>query len=82
MRHPLSAKVGTNFADKRGRSVGIVRSRTKAIELVSFSETSAALHGIISVAGANTFYSHSSEIIKFYTGPVTLHILRTKSFEK
>jgi hypothetical protein len=24
-RHPLSAKVGTNFADKGGRSVGIVR---------------------------------------------------------
>jgi hypothetical protein len=34
-RHPLSAKAGTNFADKRrsvGRSVGIVRWRTKATE--------------------------------------------------
>jgi hypothetical protein len=28
--HPLSAKVGTNFADNRGRSVGILRSRTQA----------------------------------------------------
>jgi hypothetical protein len=28
-RHPLSAKVGTNFAEKRRRSVGIVRLRTK-----------------------------------------------------
>jgi hypothetical protein len=27
---PLSAKVGTNFIDKGGRSVGIVRSRTQA----------------------------------------------------
>jgi hypothetical protein len=27
-------EVGTNFADKGGRSVGIVRSRTKATELV------------------------------------------------
>jgi hypothetical protein len=31
MLHPLSAKVGTNFADKR-RSVGIVRLRTRATE--------------------------------------------------
>jgi hypothetical protein len=32
-RHLLSAKIGTNFADKRrGRSVGIVRSRTKAMK--------------------------------------------------
>jgi len=29
---PLSAKVGTNFADGGGRSVGIVRVRTKATE--------------------------------------------------
>jgi hypothetical protein len=29
MRHPLSAKGGTNFADKR-RSLGIVRLRTKS----------------------------------------------------
>jgi hypothetical protein len=31
-RHPLSAKVGTNFADKRRRSVGIVRLQTKTTE--------------------------------------------------
>jgi hypothetical protein len=29
-----NCKVGTNFADKRGRSVGIVRWRTKAPEFV------------------------------------------------
>jgi hypothetical protein len=33
-RHPISSKVGTNFADKR-RSLGIVHSRTKAMELVA-----------------------------------------------
>jgi hypothetical protein len=32
---PLIAKVGTNFADIGGHSVGIVRSQTKATELVS-----------------------------------------------
>jgi hypothetical protein len=32
---PTSAKVGTNFADKRRSLVGIVRSRTKATELVN-----------------------------------------------
>jgi hypothetical protein len=32
---PLSAKVGTNFADKRRLLGGIVHSRTKAAELVS-----------------------------------------------
>jgi hypothetical protein len=32
MWNSLSAKVGTNFADKRRRSVGIVRSRTQATE--------------------------------------------------
>jgi hypothetical protein len=31
--HPLSAEVGTNFADE-WRSLGIVRSRTKATEFV------------------------------------------------
>jgi hypothetical protein len=31
-RHPLSAKVGTNFALGCGRSVGIVRLRTKTTE--------------------------------------------------
>jgi hypothetical protein len=31
-RHPLSANVGTNFA---GRSVGVLRSRTKATEFLS-----------------------------------------------
>jgi hypothetical protein len=30
--HPLSAKVGTNFAESGGRSVDIVRSRTQATE--------------------------------------------------
>jgi hypothetical protein len=30
-RRPLSAKVGTNFADKR--SIGIVRSRTQATDI-------------------------------------------------
>jgi hypothetical protein len=35
----LSAKVGTNFADKPGgRSVGIVRSQTKATELFSYEQ--------------------------------------------
>jgi hypothetical protein len=34
-RHPLSAKVGTNFTDKR-RSVGIVRLRTKATFFLFF----------------------------------------------
>jgi hypothetical protein len=29
---PLSEKVGTNFSESRGRSVGIVRSRTQATE--------------------------------------------------
>jgi len=29
---PLPEKVCTNFADRGGRSVGIVRSRTKATE--------------------------------------------------
>jgi hypothetical protein len=29
---PLSAKVGTNFAYKHGRAVGIVRSRTQTTE--------------------------------------------------
>jgi hypothetical protein len=29
---PLSVKVGTNFADSGGHSVGIVRSRTEATE--------------------------------------------------
>jgi hypothetical protein len=33
-RQPLSAKVGTNFADKRLLSVGIVRSRTQPTEFV------------------------------------------------
>ena len=32
----LSAKVGTNFADGGGRSVGIVRSRTKTTEFFYF----------------------------------------------
>jgi hypothetical protein len=32
-RHPLSAKVSTNFADKRRSLVGIVRLRTKATEI-------------------------------------------------
>jgi hypothetical protein len=31
-RHPLSSKVGTNFADKSSRLDGIVRSRTMATE--------------------------------------------------
>jgi hypothetical protein len=33
MWQSLSAKDGTNFADKGGRSVGIVRSRTQNTEL-------------------------------------------------
>jgi hypothetical protein len=33
-RHPLSAKVGTNFADKRRSLGGMVRLRTKATEFV------------------------------------------------
>jgi hypothetical protein len=32
--HPLSAKVGTNFDDKRRSLGGIVRSRTKATEFL------------------------------------------------
>jgi hypothetical protein len=35
-RHPLSANVGTNFAVSGGRSVDIVRSRTKATEFSFF----------------------------------------------
>jgi hypothetical protein len=35
--HPLSATVDTNFVDKRGRSVGIVCSRTQAMEFHSLS---------------------------------------------
>jgi hypothetical protein len=34
-RHPLSAKVGINFTDS-GRSVGVVRSRTKATEFIFY----------------------------------------------
>jgi hypothetical protein len=34
--HHLSAKFGTNFANRGGRSVGIVRSRTQATEFVLF----------------------------------------------
>jgi hypothetical protein len=34
MRHPSICKVGTNFAYKSGHPVGLVRSRTKATELV------------------------------------------------
>jgi hypothetical protein len=37
--NPLAAKVGTNFADKRRSLVGIVRSRTKATELVDSHQT-------------------------------------------
>jgi hypothetical protein len=33
-RHPLSAKVGTTWPTSGGRSVGIVRSRTKATVVV------------------------------------------------
>jgi hypothetical protein len=33
-RYPLSVNVGTNFSDKR-RSLGIVRSRTKATEFMA-----------------------------------------------
>jgi hypothetical protein len=32
-RHPLSPKVGANFSENGGHSVGIVRSRTEAREL-------------------------------------------------
>jgi hypothetical protein len=39
-QHPQSAKVGTNFADSAGGSVGIVRLRTKS-------------HGVLGVI--NTF---------------------------
>jgi hypothetical protein len=35
--HPLSVKVGTSFANKRNRSVGIVRSRTQATEVFLYS---------------------------------------------
>jgi hypothetical protein len=35
-RHPLSAKVGTNFAAGCGRSVGIVRLRIKTTEFSFF----------------------------------------------
>jgi hypothetical protein len=38
-----SRKVGTNFADSGGRSVGLVRSRTQATELV-FHATVHTLH--------------------------------------
>jgi hypothetical protein len=31
-QHPLSAKVGTSFADGGDRSIGIVRLRTKTME--------------------------------------------------
>jgi hypothetical protein len=31
-QHPLSAKLGTTSPTRGGRSVGIVRSRTKAME--------------------------------------------------
>jgi hypothetical protein len=46
---PLCTKVGTNFADKRGREVGIVRSRTKATKLLLLvlfirSSTSSTIH--------------------------------------
>jgi hypothetical protein len=34
MWHSLSANVGTNFADKRRFSVGIVRSHTQAPEFI------------------------------------------------
>jgi hypothetical protein len=33
-QHPLSIKFWTNFAYKRRRSVGMVRSQTKATELL------------------------------------------------
>jgi hypothetical protein len=32
-QHPLSAKVGTSFADRGDRSIGIVRLRTKTTEV-------------------------------------------------
>jgi hypothetical protein len=37
MRHPLSAKVGTTSPTSGGRSIGILRSRTKATEFSFFS---------------------------------------------
>jgi hypothetical protein len=39
MRHPVSAKVGTNFADNGSRSVGIVHLRTKAMEFSFWTST-------------------------------------------
>jgi hypothetical protein len=36
MWHPLSPKVGTNFTDSGGRSVGVIRWRTQATEFSKF----------------------------------------------
>jgi hypothetical protein len=36
MHHPLSAKIGTNFAGSGGRSVGIVRMTTKSHRVCFF----------------------------------------------
>jgi hypothetical protein len=38
MRHPICAKVGTNFADKRRSLGGIVRLRSKATEFSLLEE--------------------------------------------
>jgi hypothetical protein len=46
-RRPLSAKVGTNFADKNsGRSVGIVHLFAKATEFSFCTSTHPCLHEI------------------------------------
>jgi hypothetical protein len=48
----LSTKVGTNFVDSGGRSVGIVRSRTKG-------------HGVNGFSTVRYFYSYESKCAKF-----------------
>jgi hypothetical protein len=77
----LSAKVGTNFSDNSGRSVGVVRSRTQATEFVLFIERfHASRHSRVqafSVLCIN-FYSkelHSAVII-------VTHISRNKVYHR
>jgi hypothetical protein len=53
-RCPLSANVATNFADKRGRSVGIVRSRTEATESFRIHSIIVVLRRRMSAATINS----------------------------